>query len=138
MSNFSTLFEPNYTILTFLMIKTFFYIELVGALALIRCFTASGPSRLAALGALLIALIGVAAKYLPPLAGLTGGEAGRIAARIVNQGVLDAGSGMALPIAVSIVFALSWRAQGRRWWALDALHLIAALTFFGLWMFTRL
>ena len=138
MSNFSTLFEPNYTILTFLMIKTFFYIEVIGALALTRCFVARGPSRLFALGSLGIALLGVAAKYVPPLAGLTGSEPARIASLIVNQGVLDAGSGMALPIAVSALFAMSWRAQGRRWWALDALHLCAALCFFGLWVFTKL
>ena len=138
MSNFSTLFEPNYTILTFLMIKTFFYIEFIGILAVLRVFTAKGPSRVAALMTLLAALIGIAAKYVPPLAGLTGTEIGRIGAQIVNQGVISAGSGMALPIIVSVLFALSWRMGGRRWWALDAMHLIAAFGFFGLWIFTQL
>ncbi len=138
MSNFSTLFEPNYTILTFLMIKTFFFIEVIGALALIRVFVASGPSRRAALGAFVLALIGVAAKYVPPLAGLTGTEPARIAAMIVNQGVIQAGSGMALPIAVSALFALSWHLEGRRWWTLVAIHLVAALAFFGHWIYTQL
>lgn len=136
MDSFSTLFEPNYTILTFLMIKTFFFIEFVGGLALVRLFTAVGPSRIAALAALLTALIGIAAKYVPPLAGLTGSAPARLAAQIVNQGILHQGSGMALPFAVSALFALSWRLQGRRWWGLDALHALAALCFFGLWIYT--
>ena len=136
MNNFSTLFEPNYTILTFLTIKTFFYIEIIGALALIRAFVATGPSRLVACAAFLVALIGVAAKYIPPLAGLSGEMPGRIASQIVNQGFITAGSGMALPFAVSILFAMSWRMQGHRWWALDALHLLCALGFFGLWLYT--
>jgi hypothetical protein len=54
-SNFSTLLEPNYTILTFLMIKTFFYIEFIGILSLIRIFVSRGPSRWAAFAALSIA-----------------------------------------------------------------------------------
>ncbi|MGB7319048.1 MAG: hypothetical protein WBC85_13870 [Planktotalea sp.] len=138
MSNFSTFFEPNYTILTFLMIKTFFYVEVIGALALVRVFVARGPSRRAALVAVMIALIGIGAKYIPPLAGLTGSEAARVASFIVNQGVIEAGSGMALPIAVSAAFALSWHLEGRRWWGLDAAHLIMALAFFGLWIFIKL
>lgn len=137
-NNLSTLFEPNYTILTFLMIKTFFYIETIGAFALICTLIATGPSRLMSFGTFLLALIGVAAKYIPPLAGLTGEMPGRIAAYIVNQGIITSGSGMALPIAVSILFALSWRLRGHRWWALDALHLICALGFFGLWIYTLL
>ena len=138
MSNFNTLFEPNYLILTFLMIKTFFFIEFVGLLALIRCFVASQGSRLAALFSVAFALVGIAAKYIPPLAGPTGGEAARVASWIVNQGVFAQGSGMALPIIVSALFALSWHLKGRRWWGLDLLHLIAALVFFGLWINTQL
>ena len=138
MGNFSTLFEPNYTILTFLMFKTFFYVELIGGLALLRVFTAKGPSRIAAYITFIIALIGVAAKYVPPLAGLTGTDIGRVASQIVNQGVLDAGSGMALPIIVSVFFLMSSRMRGRRWWGLDAVHFIIALCFFGLWIYTKL
>ncbi|MGH1578351.1 hypothetical protein [Planktotalea sp.] len=134
----STLFEPNYPLYTFLMIKTFFYIEVVGVLALIRVFVASGPSRIAALIATLVALVGVAARFAPSLAGVSGTEAGRLAASIVNQGVFTAGSGMALPIVVSLIFALSWRLRGHRWWALDAVHLLAAIGFFGLWIYTSL
>ena len=135
-SNFSTLFEPNNTILTFLMIKTFFFIEVIGALALLRIFVAKGPSRLAALATVVIAFIGIAAKYVPPIAGISGTEVGRMASLILNQGVFKAGSGMALPVIVSLLFALSYRLQGRKWWRLDHLHLLCALGFFGLWVYT--
>jgi len=120
------------------MIKTFFYVEVIGALALIRGFSAKSTSRLLALLALFVALIGVAAKYVPPLAGLTGTDIARYAAQIVNQGVLQDGSGMALPLVVSLLFAASWRAAGRRWWMLDAIHLVCACAFFGLWAYTQL
>ncbi len=137
-NSLSTLFEPNYTILTFLMIKTFFYIEVIGALAVVRVVVSSGPSRRAALATFLVALLGIGAKYVPALAGLTGTDVGRIAAQIVNQGMISAGSGMALSVVVSVLFALSWRLEGRRWWGLDALHLICAIGFFGLWIYTQL
>mgnify|MGYP000642763196 CR=1 FL=1 len=120
------------------MIKTFFYVELIGILALLRCIVGTGPSRGAAFAAFGVALVGVSAKYVPPLAGLTGTDIGRVAANVVNQGVISAGSGMALPLIVTLLFALSWRMQGRRWWALDALHALAALVFFGLWIYTLL
>lgn len=120
------------------MFKTFFYVELIGLLAVIRVFTAKGPSRIAAALTLFIALIGVAAKYVPPLAGLTGSEIASIASKVVNQGVLEAGSGMALPIIVSVFFLMSSRMKGRRWWALDAIHFVIALSFFGLWIYTKL
>lgn len=133
MNNFSTLFEPNYTILTFLMIKTFFYVEAIGVLGLIRAMVATGPSRWAALGAFVLALTGVAAKYVPPVVGLTGSDIGRSAAQVVN-----AGGGMALPLGVSLVLALSALLKGRRWWLLDAAHLLGATLFFGLWGYTLL
>lgn len=120
------------------MIKTFFYVEVIGALAVIRLFSAIGASRWLAFATVVIAATGTAAKYVPPLAGLTGTEIGRTAAMIVNQGVITPGSGMALPILTSAVFALSWRAKGQRWWLLDALHLICAISFFGLWIYTQL
>ena len=120
------------------MIKTFFYIEVIGALALVRIFVAKGPSRIAALATVVIALIGIAAKYVPPIAGLNGTGIGRMTSLILNQGIFNAGSGMALPVLVSLLFALTYRLQGRKWWGLDLLHLLCALGFFGLWAFTLL
>lgn len=132
----STFFEPNQTLLTFFIIKTFFFIELIGCLALIRVFTSSRASRHAALGALLLAAVGIAAKYVPPLAGITAPEILRIASQITNLGIFKSQSGMALPICVSLLFALSWCLEGRRWWGLDALHALAAAGFFSLWIYT--
>lgn len=115
------------------MIKTFFYIEFVGVLGLLRAIVATRGARWAAFGSFILALVGVAAKYVPPVMGLTGTEIGRSAAQIIN-----AGGGMALPIAVSLVFALSAFLPGRRWWILDALHLLGALIFGGLWAYSIL
>lgn len=120
------------------MIKTFFYVEFVGLLALLRVFSASGSSRLAALLAFCVALIGIAAKYVPPLAGLMGTDLARYADHIVNSGVLRDGSGMALPLVVSLLFAVSAFLPGRRWWALDFVFAIAATGFWGLYVYTLL
>jgi hypothetical protein len=135
-NSIASFFEPSPTLLAFLMIKTFFYVEFIGALALLRSNIAKGPARLAAFTALLIALVGVAAKYLPALEGFSDSEAGRFASAIVHQGVINPSSGMALPFAVSAFMALSFFLRGRRWWALDAIHFIAASAFFGLWIYT--
>lgn len=120
------------------MIKTFFFVEVIAVLALIRAIVGKGASRLAALASFALAIVAIAAKYGPPLAGLVGTEIGRIADLITKAGVLNSGSGMAMPIAVSLLFALSAFVTGRRWWALDALHALAALGFFGLWIYTSL
>jgi len=128
--------EPNYTILTFFLFKTFFFVEIVGALAIVRIFTASGPSRRAATGAAVLALLTIAAKYGPPIVGITDPDILRATSRITNQGLFYAGSGMALPICVSVMFGWSWFLDGRRWWMLDALHLLVALSFFSLWIYT--
>mgnify|MGYP000023523374 CR=1 FL=1 len=120
------------------MIKTFFYIELVGALALIRVFVARGPSRWAALSALVVAVIGIASKYVPALAEIGDTKVGQFAAALVKQGIVQQGSGLALPIFVSLLFALSWHLKGRRWWGLDVIHGIAALCFLALWTYTQL
>ncbi|MEP5152702.1 hypothetical protein [Planktotalea sp.] len=136
MNSLTSFFEPSPTLLAFLLIKTFFYVEFVGALALIRSNSAKGPSRIAAILALLVALIGVAAKYLPALEGFADTDAGLFASTLVHQGVLNEGSGMALPFAVSTLFGLSCVLKGRRWWVLDVIFAIAACAFFGLWIYT--
>lgn len=115
------------------MIKTFFYTEIIGALGLLRGMVASGPSRMAALAAAAIGLLALAAKYIPPIAGLTGTDSGNIAAQIVHMA-----DGMALPLAATCALALSAFLKGRRWWVIDALHVGLAAVFFGLWGYTLL
>lgn len=136
MNSLTSFFDPSPTLLAFLMIKTFFYIEFVGVLAAIRANVAKGPARFAALTALFVALLGIAAKYLPAMEGMSDSGAGRLASSIVHQGVINEGSGMALPFAVSAFMALSFFLRGRRWWMLDAIHFIAAAAFFVLWMYS--
>lgn len=131
MTNLSTLLEPNYTLLTFLAIKTFAYVEIIGLLGLIRAIGAAGTSRWMGLGAFILAITAVAAKYGPALTGLTGTEIGNTATHLIN-----AGSGMALPIAVSLVMLASYLAPGRKHWLLDAVHALCACAFFGLWIYT--
>jgi len=131
-------FEPNYTILTFLMIKTFFYVEAIGVLGFIRFLSARRASRVFAALTVITALIALAAKYIPPLAGLTGTEPARYADMVLKAGVHSTGDGMVLPAAATVFFAISALAPGRRWWLLDALFVLAALGFFGLWTYTLL
>lgn len=138
MTDFSALFEPNYTILTFLMIKTFFYIEAIGALGVIRALSAAKTSRVFASLTVLVALIAIAAKYVPALAGLTDTDPARYADWITKAGVLGTGDGMAVPLGVTLLFGISALAPGRRWWLLDALFILCALGFFGLYAYTLL
>jgi hypothetical protein len=110
LTNLSTLLEPNYTLLTFLAIKTFAYVEIIGLLGLIRAIGAAGTSRWMGLGAFILAITAVAAKYGPALTGLTGTEIGNTAAHLINA--------------------------GRKHWLLDAVHALCACAFFGLWIYT--
>lgn len=131
-------FEPNYTILTFLMIKTFFYVEGIGALGLIRAITATGLSRMFAFLTVVISVAAIAAKYVPPLAGLSGSEPAQIADGFLKAGIFMQGDGMVLPVLVTALFALSAFVRGRRWWMLDGVFALAALGFFGLFGYTLL
>lgn len=131
MNNFASAFEPNYIVLAFLMAKTFFYIELIAALSLVRAFAAKSAARSAALAAFTVAIAGVMAKYLPAILALTGTDIGAMAANYVN-----AGNGMALPLAASALLFLSAGLPGRRWWGLDALHMLIFAAFVGLWIMT--
>ena len=64
--------EPTPILLAFLIFKRFIFLELVAALALARAMRAAGPSRGAAVVALVLAVFG-AIVLLAPVAGLTGG-----------------------------------------------------------------
>ena len=124
----NALFEPSPILLAFIALKTTLYLPVVLLLALLRSVMAHGPSRLLALAAVVIAALGIAARFAPPLLGLTGGTVAQIAYDIAN-----AGGGMIIATLASVPLALSAVVPGRRWIVLDALHglLIAAL--FVLW-----
>lgn len=117
-------FEPSPLLLAFIAMKASIYLPVVLLLALLRSVLGRGPSRLWALLAVGIAALGIAARFAPPLLGMTGGRVAQIAYDIVN-----AGGGMAILLAASAPLILSGAVPGRRWWGIDALHgaLIAAL-----------
>lgn len=113
----STLFEPSPILLAFLALKTTLYLPSLMLLALLRSLAATGPARIMALLALLIAAAGLAARLVPPLIGLDGGTVAQAA-----YGFADAGGGMAVPLAGSAALAGSGLMRGRTWWGLDLLH----------------
>ncbi|MDX5411825.1 MAG: hypothetical protein LPK02_02125 [Rhodobacterales bacterium] len=124
----SSLFEPSPILLAFIVLKTTLYLPAVLLLSLVRAVAAHGASRYLAIAAVLIAALGIAARFAPPLLGLTGGTVAQVA-----YGIANAGGGMVVALAASLPLALSAVVPGRRWIGIDALHglLIAAL--FVLW-----
>jgi hypothetical protein len=120
----NALFEPSPVLLAFIALKASIYLPVLLLLALLRSVLGRGPSRLWALMAVGIAVLGIAARFAPPLLGFTGGSVAQIAYAIVN-----AGGGMAILLAASAPLILSGVVAGRRWRGIDALHatLIAAL-----------
>lgn len=125
----SALFEPSPILLAFLALKTTFYLPALLILALLRLLTASGAARLAALLALLVALAGIAARFAPPLLGLTGGGVAQAAHALAN-----AAGGMALPLLASALMLASGVVTGARWRWIDLLHLLLLTGLCGLWL----
>jgi hypothetical protein len=128
----STLFEPSPILLAFLALKTTIYLPVLLMLALLRGIIGAGPARGLALVAVAVAAIGIAARFAPPLMGLTGGPLAQAAYSVAN-----AGGGMVILLAASLPLALSGVLPVRRWPVIDAVHglLIAAL--FVLWWLTQ-
>jgi hypothetical protein len=128
----STLFEPSPILLAFLALKTTIYLPALLMLALLRGIIGAGPARGLALVAVAVAAIGIAARFAPPLMGLTGGPLAQAAYSVAN-----AGGGMVILLAASLPLALSGVVPVRRWPVIDAVHglLIAAL--FVLWWLTQ-
>ena len=125
----STLFEPSPILLAFLALKTTFYLPALLILALLRALGADGPARGMAVLALLVALVGIAARYLPPLLGLTGGTVAQAAYALAN-----AAGGMALPLLASALMLASGVMAGARWRWIDLLHLLLLTGLCGLWL----
>ena len=124
----STLFEPSPILLAFLALKTTIYLPVTLLLALLRGLVATGPARLLAMVALLLAVLGIAARVAPPLLGLTSGPLAQLAYDVAN-----AGGGMVIALAASIPLAMSGVLPGRRWIGIDALHALLIAALFVLW-----
>lgn len=128
----SPIFAPSPVLLAFVLFKTTLYLPAVAVLALIRVLTATGASRGLAALALLVALLGIAARFLPPFLGLSGGAPMQAASWIVH-----AGGGMVIALAASVPLALSGMVAGRRWWGIDAMHGLLVAGLFLLWWLTQ-
>ena len=128
----NTLFEPNPVLLAFLALKTSLYLPAVLFLGLLRALIAKGPSRGFAIIAMAVAVLGIAARFGPPLLGLSGGNLSQIAYDIAN-----AGGGMVIALAATVPLALSAILPGRRWPQLDGLHGLLVSALFLLWMLAQ-
>lgn len=127
----NALFEPSPILLAFLALKTTVYLPVVMGLALLRVLLGAGPARVLALVALLIAAVGIAARFGPVVMGMTGGTLAQL-----GYGIANAGGGMVIALAASVPLALSAVVPGRRWIGLDLLHGLLIGALFLLWWLT--
>lgn len=125
-------FEPNPILLTYLALKTTVYLPVVLLLALLRALIATGPARAFALVAVVIAVLGMAARFGPPLLGISGGSVAQFAYAVAN-----AGGGMGMALAASVPLTFSAVLAGRRWPVLDALHGLLVSALFVLWLLAQ-
>jgi hypothetical protein len=125
-------FEPNPILLAYLALKTTLYLPVILALALLRTLMATGPARALAGVAIAVAVLGIAARFAPPMIGLSGGTVAKSAYAIAN-----AGGGMAIALAASLPLAISAVLPGRRWPVLDALHGLLVSALFLMWLLAQ-
>ena len=119
--------QPAPELMALLFIKKFVWLQALSLLAALRVLAGRGPSRGAALAALLLALAGIAVTLAPAL-GLSGGALAG-AARL-----MAAGGGWPALLLPSALLALSGLLPGRRWRGIDLLHGAALLGLAGLWL----
>lgn len=124
-----SLLRPPPEVLAFLTLKKFLYLEILLILALMRSFAARDAARWAALGSVLLVLLGLTVQFGPSVTGASGGRLYQASFTVVN-----AVQGIALPIAASIPLALSAILPGRRWWGIDAAHLVLIAALMVLWV----
>ncbi|EIE50917.1 hypothetical protein AL036_10965 [Salipiger aestuarii] len=125
------MFEPTPLLLAFLLFKRFIFLELVGALALVRVLRAGGPSRWTAAAALVLAVLGCIV-LLAPVAGPPQGALYGAAARLMALG------GGMLPLFVPSVFlAISAYLPGRDLRGIDIAHIALLWVLVGLWIASK-
>ena len=128
----NSLLEPSWTVLTLLFAKRFLYIEALFVLACLRVWTSRGAARWGAALAALAAALAIAGVFAPALKLTAGAWYGPVAR------VLNAGGGLAVPIAISVLLAATAFLPGRRRRWIDGAHALLALALFALWLATRL
>ncbi|QQA44080.1 hypothetical protein [Pelagovum pacificum] len=126
-----TNFQPDPVLLAFLPVKQIVYLPVILLLALVRALVARGAARQAALLALVVALAGLSARYLPEVLDLRNGTIVRSAGFWRSWW-----GGAGMNVAASIPLLASAVLPGRRWWGIDVLHVLALAGFLGLWGYT--
>jgi len=123
--------RPDPVILAFLTYKQVLYLPLIALLALVRLLAARSSARALAAVALLLALAGLAARYLPELLNVYQGPLYAIAG---SWRSLWGGAFMGL--VASLPLLLSAVVTGRRWWGIDLVHILLLIGMLGLWGYT--
>ena len=123
-------FQPDPVVLGFFFVKKFVYLQVLGALALVRVLMARGLARAFAAIVCVVAACATLTVFAPAL-GLAQGPVYRDAARLLAQD-----GGMAALLTTSGLLAASALMPGAmvRW--VDALHGVAFVTLVGLWVYT--
>ncbi len=123
-------FEPNYTVLAFLFIKKFLFLEVIAVLALLRLALGPGVARVSGGVALVLALAGIATIFAPAV-GLNSGAVYAAAAQSMNHG---AGmTALLVPAGVLIVGAIT---RNRRGGWVEVLAALSTVGLIGLWIAT--
>jgi hypothetical protein len=128
----TSLFQPDPIILAFIAAKQGIYLLLLLPLVLVRSLAAAGRARAAGQIALMLCLAGLAARYLPEMLGVYQGPAFRAAG--AWRGLWG---GLGMNLAASAALLVSAVLPGRRWWGIDAVHLLLLAGLFGLWVYSR-
>ncbi len=123
--------NPDPVILAFLGLKQVVYLEVLVLFGLLRAALCRGPARRAALAGLVLAIVFVAAKLLPPVYGIAEGPLFRL-----GGWVRVAVGGMAAPLICSGLYLAAAVLPGRRCWGLDLLHGAWFAALLGLWGYT--
>ena len=128
-----TLPEINPVLYVYIFVQTFLYVPFVAVLAVGRGALSDGVSRALGLLAMALALGAMALQFGPAFLGLYEGWFPLFAGQAVRA--LD---GLLLPLVPSLALLASGVAPGRRYWGIDALHVFALLSLFGLYGYVNI
>lgn len=127
----SSFLQSDPIILAFIAAKQGIYLLLLLPLVLVRSVVARRAARAAALVALVLCVFGLAARYLPEILGVYQGPAFRAAG--AWRGFWG---GLGMNLAASAALLASGVLPGRRWWGIDAVHLLLLAGLLGLWVYS--
>lgn len=124
--------EINPALFVYIFVQTFLFVPFVASLSVVRMISASGPSRIAALCAMALALAALFLQFGPVFLGLYDGPLPVFAGEATRA--LD---GLALPLAPSLALLVSGMVRGWRFRWIDVLHVAGLVGFLGLYVVTK-